>query len=90
MTSDVFCRVFIDNGQDVFHEEKFGQVTLLNTNKGSKSFLLKRLGIDIVLRTKIRELLVAILDYGLVKMDYGLVKVRYCLFGVKKYIFFLF
>jgi len=78
VTSDVFCRVFIDNGQDVFHEEKFGQVTLLNTNKGSKSFLLKKTrGIDIVLRTKIRELLVAILDYGLVKMDYGLVKVRY-------------
>ena len=45
MTSDVFCRVFIDNGQDVFHEEKFGQVqylTLLNINKGSKSFLLKK------------------------------------------------
>ena len=28
MTSDVCCRVFVDNGQDVFHEEKFGQVTL--------------------------------------------------------------
>ena len=42
MTSDVFCRVFIDNEQDVFDEEKFGQVTLLNINKGSKSFLLKK------------------------------------------------
>ena len=26
----------------MFHEEKNGQVTLLNTNKGSKSFLLKK------------------------------------------------
>ena len=59
MTSDVCCGVFIDNGQGVFHEEIFGQLTLLNINKGSKSFLLKNtLGIDIVLRTKIRELLV--------------------------------
>ena len=41
MTSDVCCRVFIDNGQDVLHEEKIGQVALLNINKGSKSFLLK-------------------------------------------------
>ena len=63
VTSDVCCRVFIDNGQDVFREEKVGQVTLLGINKGSKSFLLKKTrGIDIVLRTKIRELLVAILD----------------------------
>ena len=55
----VCCRFFTDNRQDVFHEEKIGQVTLLNINKGSKSFLLKKtLGIDIVLRTKIRELLV--------------------------------
>ena len=42
MTSDVRCHVFIDNGQDVFHEEKFGQVTLLNINKGSKLFLLQK------------------------------------------------
>ena len=42
MTSDVCYRVFIDNGQDVFHEEKIGQVTLLNINKGPKSFLLKK------------------------------------------------
>ena len=42
MTSDVCCRVFIDNGQDVFREEKLGQVTLLNINKGSKPFLLKK------------------------------------------------
>ena len=59
MASGVCCRVFVDNGQDVFHDEKFGQVTLLNTNKGSKSFLLKKTrGIDVVLRTKVRELLV--------------------------------
>ena len=42
MTSDVCCRVFIDNGQYLFHEENFGQVTLLNINKGSESFLLKK------------------------------------------------
>ena len=43
MTSDVCCRVFIDNnGQDVFHEENFEQVTLLKIDKGSKPFLLKK------------------------------------------------
>ena len=42
MTSDVCCRVFIDNGQDVFHEEQIEQVNLLNINKGSKTCLLKK------------------------------------------------
>ena len=62
MTSDVCCCVFIDDGQYVFHEEKFGQVTLLNIKIRDRSHFKKTRGIDIVLRTKIRELLVAIFD----------------------------
>ena len=42
MTSDVCCRVFIDNGQYVFHEEKFGQVTLLKIYGIEVIFLLKK------------------------------------------------
>ena len=42
MTSDVCCRFFIDNGQDVIHKETLGRVTLLNMDKRSKSFLLKK------------------------------------------------
>ena len=42
MTTDVCCRVFIDNGQDVFHEEKNGQVTLLNINKGIEVIFAKK------------------------------------------------
>ena len=42
MISDVCCRVFIDNGQDVFHEEKIGRVTLLKLDKGSKYFFAKK------------------------------------------------
>ena len=41
MTSDVCCRVSIDNGQDVFHEEKYGQVTLAKKQGIKVSFAKK-------------------------------------------------
>ena len=46
MTSDVCCRVFIDNGQDVFQKKNMDRRLLLKIDKGSKSFILLKKTMD--------------------------------------------
>ena len=36
MTSDVYCRVFIDNGPDMLEKEKYEQMTLAKKRQGIK------------------------------------------------------